>query len=333
MQGIESPAVEVSVVVPAFNEQGSIADLCVTLVGMLKRHASSFEIVVVDDGSSDETARVVRRMAKADPRVRLLELTRNFGKESALTAGLVASTGSAVLLLDADFQHPPDLVPSMIDAWRDGYEVVNAHKVSRGAEPFAYGLMSRLFNHLMSAAIGQDMDGASDFKLLDRQVVDAVLACQERHRFFRGIVSWVGFRVTSIDFAVGPRRTGRSNWKVGQLLAYSLSNIVAFTSAPLLLVAFTGFLAVLLGILLLVQTLYTYFNGSAAVGFTTVIAVQILIGGMILLSVGIVAIYVAQLYDESKRRPLFFVRRGSGGGGVESVGASRRSAGEDTVAP
>jgi glycosyltransferase involved in cell wall biosynthesis len=311
MEKVDCEAVEISVVVPAYNEQRSIGVLCSKLVEILESETNDFEIVIVDDGSTDATTEVLDAISRTDSRIRVIELSRNFGKEGALVAGLSSSTGSAVLLLDADLQHPPELIPKMISEWRRGYEVVSARKVTRGPEPIAYGMLSRLFNYVMTLAIGRSMAGSSDFKLLDRQVVDAVLACPERHRFFRGIVTWVGFRVTSIDFAVDARMAGRSKWKLRKLLGFSLANIVAFTSMPLLLVAFIGFFTVGLGILMLFHTLYTYFSGLAAIGFTTVIAVQILIGGMILFSIGVVAIYVAQIYDEIKQRPLFFVRRRS----------------------
>ncbi len=299
-----------SVVIPVFNEEGSLGALHAKLSDIVGALSVSYELIFVDDGSKDATAPILHRLAEEDPRVRALRLSRNFGKEAALTAGLEASTGRCVLILDADFQHPPDLIPAMVAAWVEGYDVVNAVKRKRSSESMLYRLFAATFNRLMTEAIGSDMAGASDFKLLDRQVVDAIIACPERNRFFRGLVAWVGFRIRDIEFDVSERITGISKWSPWQLMRYSLTNILAFSSLPLRAVAYIGFLTVLLGFVLLMQTIARYFLGSSVVGFTTVIAVQILIGGMILLSIGVVAIYLSYIYDEQKKRPIYLVMRG-----------------------
>ena len=302
--------IEISVVVPAFNEESVIASICAKLIETLFRVTQSFEIIVVDDGSSDKTATLVRQISdESGGIVKLVELSRNFGKESALAAGMKYATGTAVLFIDADMQHPIELVPQMIEAWRQGSEVVNAVKRSRGKESLLYRGFSHAFNKLLSSATDRDMIGASDFKLLDRQVVDVLLTFPEQHRFFRGLVAWVGFRASNIDFDVAERHAGQSRWNSWSLIMYSLRSLVGFSSLPLRLVALTGFAAVLIGALLLIQTLTNYFTGSAAIGFTTVIAVQILLGGMTIFSVGVVAIYLSYVHEESKRRPIFIVRK------------------------
>lgn len=302
--------IEISVVVPAFNEEGVIASTCTKLIETLCRVSQSFEIVVVDDGSSDGTAMLVRQISNdSGGVVKLVELSRNFGKESAIAAGMKYATGHAVLFIDADMQHPIELVPQMLEAWRHGSEVVNAVKRSRGKESWLYRGFSHAFNKVLSSATEKDMMGASDFKLLDRQVVDVLLTLPEQHRFFRGLVAWVGFRSIDIEFDVAERHAGKSRWNSWSLVSYSLRSLVGFSSLPLRLVAFTGFATVLIGVLLLVQTLTNYATGSAAIGFTTVIAVQILLGGMTIFSVGVVAIYLSFMHEESKRRPIFVVRR------------------------
>jgi dolichol-phosphate mannosyltransferase len=302
--------IEISVVVPAFNEEGVITSTCAKLIETLCRESQSFEVIVVDDGSTDRTATVVRQISdESGGVVKLIELSRNFGKESALAAGMKYATGAAVLFIDADMQHPIELVPKMIGAWRQGSEVVNAVKRSRGYESWLYRGFSHAFDRLLSLATEKDMRGASDFKLLDRQIVDVLLTLPEQHRFFRGLVAWVGFRAIDIEFDVAERHTGKSHWNWLGLVLYSLRSLVGFSSLPLRLVAFTGFATVFVGVLLLIQTLTNYFTGRSAIGFTTVIAVQILLGGMTIFSVGVVAIYLSSIHDESKRRPIFVVRR------------------------
>ncbi len=300
-------AVEISVVIPVFNEapilERVIEELRSTLEG-----GATYEIVVVNDGSTDATEEILRREAAKFDNIIAINLSRNFGKESALTAGMNFSRGACIVFIDADLQHPPDLIPKMLEKWKEGYDVVNAKKATRARESLNYRLFAHLFNWFMSKAIGTDFSGASDFKLIDRQVADAVIRCPEHNRFFRGLVSWVGFRSTHIDFEVRKRQAGLTKWSTWKLLRYSLKNFIAFSSLPLQVVAYMGFATAGLGLVLLIQTLLNYLLGKAAIGFTTVIAVQILLGGMIISSLGVIALYIAKIYDEQKARPLFLVR-------------------------
>ena len=305
---------EVSVVVPAFNEEESLPAVVQALAAALQGRARSFELVIVNDGSSDGTERVLAELARTHPFVVPVNLSRNFGKEAAMSAGMERASGGCVAFIDADLQHPPDLLGQMIDRWREGFDVVNAVKRSRGDEPALYRAFAGLFNWMMSASIGRDVAGASDYKLIDRQVVEALRGCPERNRFFRGLVAWAGFRVAELPFDVQERVAGRSKWSVAALVRYSLRNVIAFTSLPLLLVAYAGFAVVVLGLFLLAQTLLRYFEGASLAGFTTVIALQILLSGMILFALGIIAVYIAKIYDEQKSRPIFLVRDGRGAG-------------------
>ena len=298
------------------NEAQCVAALVDALNTNLEGQVASFEILCVDDGSEDGTDEAVERLQQAHPQVVLLRLSRHFGKESALWAGLSQARGQGVLFMDADLQHPPELIPEMIAAWRAGADVVEGVKRSRGREPLTYRWASRLFNRLASQSVGRSFDGASDYKLLDRQVTAALLECEERHRFFRGLVAWVGFRVVQVPFDVAERTTGRSAWNRWQLLRFALRNLIAFTALPLHLVALGGAIALLLSVGLGVQTLYRYLSGTSLGGFTTVILLQLLLSGILLASVGVVALYVAELYVEAKARPLFFVRRSRHTGGT-----------------
>lgn len=226
-----------------------------------------------------------------------------------MAAGLASAAGKCMVFIDADLQHPPDLIPRMYSAWQQGSDVVNAVKLERSSEYFLYRWFANRFNGLMSAMIGQKMAGASDFKLIDRQVAEVLLECPERNRFFRGLITWVGFQVKNVEFDVVERELGSSKWSLASLIRYSLSNIIAFSSLPLVAVAYVGFVTVALGLLLLIQALIRWVMGTAAVGFTTVIAVQVLLGGMILTALGVIAIYLARMYEEQKSRPLFIIKR------------------------
>lgn len=296
-------------VIPVFNEAPILERVLEELRNTLESVGNTYEIVVVNDGSTDSTEEILHKQAARHNHILSINFSRNFGKEAALSAGMTFSRGDCIIFMDSDLQHPPDLIPNMLEKWKQGYDVVNARKIIRGKESLHYRFFSHLFNCLMSKTIGTDFFGASDFKLVDRQVADALIGCPERNRFFRGLVSWVGFRSTHIDFEVRERQAGLTKWSIWNLLRYSIKNFMAFSSLPLQIVAYMGFATTGLGLVLLVQTLLNYLLGNAAIGFTTVIAIQILLGGMIISSLGVIALYIAKIYDEQKARPLFLVRQ------------------------
>ncbi|MEN8182142.1 MAG: glycosyltransferase family 2 protein [Myxococcota bacterium] len=301
---------EISVVLPIYNEEGTLGACLGEVLEQLEKLRVRFEILCVNDGSSDGSEKLIERESQRDSRIVPVHLSRNFGKEGALAAGLQAAGGRAVLLMDADLQHPPNLIPLMLERWRGGYEVVEAIKEDRGREGIADRLLARGFYLLMGRAVGENLRDSSDFKLLDRQVVDVLLEFPERCRFLRGLVAWVGFRVARIPFRVQERRAGKSKWSRRALLRYSVQNLVAFSSAPLRVVAWTGFSTVLAAVLLAIGQFYYYFSGRSVSGFTTVILVMLFLSGLILTSLGVISLYVANMYDEQKARPLFVVRRG-----------------------
>lgn len=302
---------DISIVIPAFNESANLQPLVVRLLGSMDDAACSCEIIIVNDGSKDGTATTSAHLAERYSQVRAIHFARNFGKEAALAAGMHGASGRAVLFLDADLQHPPELATQMVAAWRGGAQVVNAVKRSRGKEPLVYRWFAKLFNYSLSTALAANMDGASDYKLLDRCVVRALLDCPERVRFFRGMVAWVGFNQVNIDFDVADRYAGRSNWSARSLLRYTLRSILSFSSAPLYWVATVGFFMVMLSFGLLLQTLYKYFVNDAAVGFTTVITLQVVLGGVVLSALGVIAAYLALIYEEIKRRPMYVINNHS----------------------
>jgi dolichol-phosphate mannosyltransferase len=298
---------ELSVVIPAYNESSNLPVLVDRLLIGLEDLSCTCEIILVNDGSSDATAFVAEQLAHQHPAVRVLHFSRNFGKEAALTAGMDSAAGQGVLFMDADLQHPPELLAQMVQAWRGGAQVVNAVKRSRGHESWLYRLCSRFFNWGMSAAILADMSDASDYKLLDRCVVQALRDCPERVRFFRGLVAWVGFVQVRVDFDVADRHAGKTSWPISALVRYTLQNLLAFSSAPLYWVAFLGLAMSVLSCVLLVQTLYNHMMGLASPGFTTVISLQIILSGIILCGLGVIAVYIAMIYTEIKRRPMYVI--------------------------
>jgi len=303
---------DMSVVVPAFNEAEGLPRFLEEIDRVLKPLDVRAELVFVNDGSRDATELVLQEIAARRTDVVPVNFSRNFGKEAAMAAGLAVARGDCVVFMDADLQHPPEVLAELLAKWREGYDVVNGRKRRRGQEPAAYKAFANLFNGLMSRAVGGDMAGASDFKLLDRQVVDTLLQFPERNRFFRGMVTWVGYRVADVEFDVQERELGSTKWSLGSLVRYSLNNLLAFSSLPLVAVAYVGFMTAGLGVVLLLQTLFRYFTGSAAIGFTTVIAVEVMLGGMILTALGVIAVYLARMYDEQKGRPMFIIRRPRG---------------------
>ncbi len=296
---------ELSILLPIFNEEEVLQETLKAVCSEVEKVSSSFEIVCVDDGSTDGTVEILRHARAADQRIRVLELSRNFGKEAALAAGLDSAAGRAVLLLDADLQHPAHLIGDMVEAWRQGAEVVNGVKQSRGQEGILYGLLARLFNALMG---GPGFRGASDFKLLDRKVVEALKQCPERHRFFRGLVAWVGFSTKDIPFHVLERAAGQTKWSPRGLLRYSVRNLLSFSAFPLRLIAFLGFLTLVFAALMGIWTLYRYFRGDSLAGFPTVILLQLIFGGLLLTSLGVMALYLAEMFEEVKRRPIYLFR-------------------------
>ena len=303
---METP--ELSAVIPMYNEADVLDRTVERVRGELARTGRSFEILCIDDGSTDGTAQRLAELATRDPRIVPVTFSRNFGKEAAILAGVELARGRAVLFLDADLQHPPELIPALLARWDEGYEVVDAVKESRGPESWLRRRLGNLFHAVLGSTAGYDLVGASDFKLLDRQVIEALRRCPERNRFFRGLVAWVGFRVARVPFRVAERAGGRSKWSPAALVGYTLRNLVAFSPAPLRLVAWVGFLTVLAGAVLSAQTIYNWLAGEALTGFTTVILLQYWLCGLILVSLGVLGFYVSHLYEEQKARPVFLVR-------------------------
>lgn len=297
----------ISLVVPAFNEATHLAGSIGEMRAALEGSKISFEIIVVDDGSRDDTWAMLQVLAREMPELRAVALSRNFGKEAAILAGLDGAKGQAVIVMDADLQHPPSLLPEMIALWQDsGANVVNAVKGDRrnSDHSIAAGLFYGLFNRLSETSL----DRASDFKLLDREVVDLYRHLPERNVFFRGLTTWMGFSQVDIEFKVAKRAGGASKWTFSQLLSLATGVVTSFSTVPLHLVTGMGLMFLLFAIVLGIQTLYVKFFGNGAEGFTTVIVLILLTGAVIMIALGIIGQYIAKIYQEVKARPRYLVR-------------------------
>ena len=296
-----------SVIIPAYNEEESIGAAAAAISGILEKAEIPYELVFVNDGSTDGTWRKIENEAAQRPFIRGLRFSRNFGKEAAIYAGLAAAKGECCAVIDADLQHPPEKLVEMYRLWEDGYEVVEGVKASRGEEPAAYGAFAKLFYRVISAASGIDLYNASDFKLLDRKVVDILLSMQERNAFFRALSSWVGFRSVTVSYDVQERKAGTSKWSAVSLVKYALTNISSFSAAPLQRVTVFGVLMFAVSLVLSVIALYQKITGVALGGFTTIILLQSFTGSIIMISLGIIGFYLARIYEEIKGRPRYII--------------------------
>ncbi len=298
-----------SVVIPAFNEEENIANTARVVQENMKHAQIPYELIFVSDGSKDATFAKVAALALEDPRIRGLEFSRNFGKEAAIFAGLEAARGGCAVVMDCDLQHPPKTIAEMYRLWEEGYEIIEGVKNTRGSEPairrgFAHG-----FYKIISSLTGFDMENASDFKLLDRKVVDILLDMPERRTFFRALSFWVGFKTCQVRYDVAERAYGKTKWSFFGLTKYAVSNIVSFSTKPLAAVSYMGGISVIAGLILGIQTLIRWAAGKSLEGFTTVILLLLLIGGGILIGLGIIGTYLSAIYQEVKGRPRYIIRQ------------------------
>lgn len=298
-----------SIVLPAYNEEQNIANTVKVLSELLDEKGIEYELVFISDGSGDGTFREIQKAAAENPRVRGAEFSRNFGKEPAIFAGLSMAGGDAVVVMDCDLQHPPEAILKMWELWQDGAQVVEGVKQDRGKEKLSYKLSAGLFYKIMSKLIKIDMNASSDYKLLDRKVVDVLLTLPERNTFFRALSFWVGFRTESVTYEVQERQYGKSKWSFFSLMKYAVTNATSFSTLPLQLVTVMGVIAILFSVVLFVQTLVKYLSGTAVEGFTTVIFLILIIGGFLMLSLGIIGHYIARIYEEVKGRPKYIISR------------------------
>ncbi len=298
-----------SIVLPAYNEEAMLPKAADTLSALMEKEQIAYELVFVDDGSKDATWQKITEAAEKNPCVHGVHFSRNFGKESAIFAGLACAEGDCVAVMDCDLQHPPAALIEMYRLWEQGYEVVEGVKRSRGEESALHRASAGTFYKLMSRAARIDMSRASDFKLLDRRAVDVLLQMPERHAFFRAMSSWIGFKQTQVEFDVQEREAGESKWSTKALISYAITNIAGYSTVPMQLVTWAGVIVFLFAFILGIETLVQYATGHAATGFTTVILLILLIGSIIMISLGIIGYYISRIYVEVQGRPKYIISK------------------------
>lgn len=296
-----------SVILPAYNEEKMIRTAADTLAGILDREKIPFELLFINDGSRDRTWEEICSARERDPRVCGVCFSRNFGKEAAMFAGLEKARGDCCVVLDCDLQHPPEKIVEMYRLWEQGYEVVEGIKQDRGQESGFRRFAANTFYGLISKATGIDMGSSSDFKLLDRKVVDALNAMPERNVFFRALSFWVGFKKAEVSYDVRERTAGESKWSTMSLIRYAITNIGSFSSVPLHLVTVLGIITLIISIVFSLVALVQKLNGTALGGFTTVIILLLFVGSIIMISLGVIGYYIARIYDEIKGRPRYII--------------------------
>ena len=296
-----------SVIIPAYNEQENIENTASVIYGILSEKKIDCEIIFVDDGSRDNTWSIIEELTEKNDSIRGLKFSRNFGKEGAIFAGLKACDGDCAVVIDCDLQHPPGLIPEMYNLWEQGYEVVEAVKSSRGKESLLYKMFAKGFYRIMKNSSNVNLDRASDYKLMDRKVIDALNDMPERLTFFRALSSWVGFKTTQLEFEVAPRNAGTTKWNFGKLFKFALNNITSFTNFPMQIITALGVIFFIFAVIMGVQTLVRFFSGSSLEGFTTAYMLILLSASFIMIGLGIIGYYMSKIYEEIKFRPRYIV--------------------------
>ena len=294
-----------SIILPTYNEEGNIENAYHKIKEVLAPKGIQFELVFVNDGSKDRSFEIIRQLADkvTDAKILGLSFSRNFGKEAAIFAGLSHATGDVCAVMDCDMQHPPETLLDMYALWQEGFEIIEGVKRSRGKENFIYKGFAKLFYSLISRSTGIEMQRSSDFKMLDRKVVDEYIKLPERNIFFRALSSWLGYKSAIVEFDVKERTSGTTKWSAKSLVKYAIGSICSFTTAPMQLITLSGILFFFFAIVLGIQSFVKWVSGTALEGFTTVILLLLITGSLIMISLGVIGYYLARIYEEIKGRP------------------------------
>jgi len=299
-----------SIVLPVYNEEQNIVKAYEAIRDVLTPKEIRFELVFVNDGSKDNSFEVIRKLSEEvrDAQIIGLSFSRNFGKEAAIFTGLSHATGDVCAVMDCDLQHPPETLLEMYALWEQGFEIIEGVKRSRGKESFIYKSFAKLFYKLISKSTGIEMYRSSDFKMLDRKVVDEYIKLSERNIFFRALSSWLGYKSAVVEFDVQERISGTTKWSIKSLVKYAIGSITSFTTAPMQLITLSGMIFFLFAVLVGLHSVIKWATGHALEGFTTVILLVLITGSLIMISLGIIGYYLARIYEEIKGRPRSIVR-------------------------
>jgi glycosyltransferase involved in cell wall biosynthesis len=299
----------ISVVVPVFNESGNIDALINRINSSLQSELNTFEVILVDDGSSDNTANEIKGATEKHNHIKALLLSRNFGHQVALTAGIQHAAGDVVITLDGDLQHPPELIPTLIEKAKEGFDIVNTIRLETEGEGTTKKITSkgfyRIINRLSDVKI---VEGAADFRLMTRKAVDAFLQLNEKDRFTRGLVSWMGFNQAFVPYEAAKRSVGKSKYTMSKMMRFALDGVTSFSSKPLRISFYLGLITSLFALIYAAYAITNHFLGDTMPGWTSILVVVLFLGGVQLISIGIIGEYLARVYNESKARPLYFVK-------------------------
>ena len=298
-----------SVVLPLLNEEKSIQFVCQKLTIVLESITDQYEVIFVDDGSKDDTFSIICSINKENPKIKGISFSRNFGHQIALFAGLKHSNGEAVVTMDGDGQHPPELIKDLFEKYLDGYDIVNTRRIDEASISWFKKNTSKLYYRLINSISEVRIEpGSADFRLMNQRAVNAFLGIPESDRFTRGLVVWMGFRQTVIDYQALSRHSGSSKFSLSKMVRLGLNGITSFSSRPLRLSLYTGFFISFSGFLYAIYALVKYFSGYTVTGWTSVLLSILIIGGVILVSLGIIGEYIARIFNEVKKRPLYFIK-------------------------
>lgn len=297
----------IDVVIPCYNEEPNILFLVNEIDAHIDNGKYDYAFVFVDDGSTDNTCAEIKNLSESRENICLIKLSRNFGKEAAIAAGLKQCTSDAAIIIDADLQHPPNLIPDMICEWEKGAHIVDAVKTSRRKENIFRRMVSAVFNKIFSRLTGINFAGASDFKLLDKKAIGILNAIEEKTRFFRGLTNWIGLNHVTVEFKVEERNAGTTKWNTLGLFRLSIDAVTSHSQKPLQIVSVLGIFTLMFSFLLGVQTLYNKLAGDAFSGFTTVILVLLFLSSIIMIGIGLLGTYLSKIYDEVKGRPICII--------------------------
>mgnify|MGYP000463831098 CR=1 FL=1 len=313
-----------SVVIPVFNEEKVLHESYRRLTRVMKKSGGQYELLFVNDGSRDRTGEILTRLSGKDPQVRVLSFSRNFGHQIAITAGMDYAEGQAIVIIDADLQDPPELILKMIDKWKCGYDVVYGKRVRRKGETVFKKLTAALFYRLLRLSTDIDIPlDTGDFRLIDRRVCDQLKRLPEKNRFVRGLVSWVGFRQTAIEYVRDERLAGTTKYPLAKMLKLSADGLTSFSYKPLKLATYGGVLLSSVGfVYLLVALFLKLFTSGTVPGWTSLIVIQLLFSGFTLFILGMMGEYIGRIYDETKDRPLYVVKQRIG---FEQAAGERRT--------
>ncbi len=311
----------ISIVLPAYSEEDNIQPLCAEIIRQLEGRAD-FEILFVDDGSRDRTFERIEELAGSDARVKGIRLSRNFGHQTALLAGLNEATGDQVIMMDADGQHPPAMIPRLIEKLEEGFDVVNTTRIDPGGTGLLKKVSSRWFYRIFNALSDTRIEPASaDFRIMNRKALDAFLSIEEHDRFTRGLVSWMGFRQTHLPYRAEPRTRGKSKYSLRRMGLFAFDGVTSFSSKPLRISMIIGLITILGGFAYMVYAVVMYLQGHTNPGWTSLLITVLLIGGVQLFSIGILGEYLGRIFHEAKRRPHYFIEKRTGG--PDSQGSRR----------